>query len=210
MYFLILFCLSPLIIVQGTWRFLSIGHLRDPNKVHERFDDFEAVFWAFLYGASQCYENESQCFTPASIFDEVGLTLIPGGSVATGGWGKLTLLAHISASIRFTSTALNTLIDDIAGMLHGYYGRGDGMTYYKNDGTLGVMNEENRAKLHKKLSDATTWEGLFDQALAQDQGWAQEDVVNKDTDTPESVQTALRNIQMYLQSTTVSLTSANY
>ncbi|KAI0802085.1 hypothetical protein BC629DRAFT_1284578, partial [Irpex lacteus] len=34
---------------EGTWPFMSIGLLEDPNKPHEILDDLEALFWSLLY-----------------------------------------------------------------------------------------------------------------------------------------------------------------
>ncbi|KAI0089433.1 hypothetical protein BDY19DRAFT_1056459 [Irpex rosettiformis] len=102
----------------GTWQFMSVGLLQDPDKPHETLDDFEATFWALVYGGIHYYDNENKGLR-LEIFDERVKHQVR--NVTVGGEGKRNLLSNISNLICFTCAPFNALIIEIAALLDEYY-----------------------------------------------------------------------------------------
>lgn len=95
----------------GTWAFMSIGLLDDPDKLHDVEDDLEAVFWVLLYCALKRFAPPCPSLPISAFADQ--WEDINGRLV--GGYEKLTLLQRrFYKDVEFRSPAFRNMIHDMA------------------------------------------------------------------------------------------------
>ncbi|KAI0089506.1 hypothetical protein BDY19DRAFT_107486 [Irpex rosettiformis] len=105
----------------GTWQFMSIATLEDPEKGHDVLDDYESVFWSLLYGAMH-FIKQLRCEICMDIFNYQGdVELANGTTVIIGGVSKRDALRGIRRKLTFVSAPLTYLVHDMAGVWMEYY-----------------------------------------------------------------------------------------
>ncbi|KAI0804831.1 hypothetical protein BC629DRAFT_1591058 [Irpex lacteus] len=106
----------------GTWQFMSIALLEDPDKPHELIDDLEALFWTLVYAALHRFRHKSRISTRFfhSYWDEQRNDGVLTGR-RIGGDLKREALPDLVCKVTFDCEPLDSLIDDLAIKLNGYY-----------------------------------------------------------------------------------------
>lgn len=100
---------------------MSIGMLQNPNKAHDILDDYESLFWAYLYGAVHGYHHNTDHNIDLKMFDEQ-TTNERRPSVKVGGQTKRAMLPLLAeGGLRFTSSALTDLVKFIAARWNSLY-----------------------------------------------------------------------------------------
>ncbi|KAI0766291.1 hypothetical protein BC629DRAFT_1725485 [Irpex lacteus] len=111
----------------GTWQFMSIAMLRDPRKAQDILDDYESVFWAFLYGAVHGYRHTKRVgtFNITTVFDAENRSR-NHPSIVTGGLEKkFMLLPLLEGGLEFNSSAMNGLVRGMCLQWSDLYGQQD-------------------------------------------------------------------------------------
>ncbi|CAL1710415.1 unnamed protein product [Somion occarium] len=121
----------------GTWQFMSVKLLEDPDKPHEIFDDLESVLWVLLFIAVHHFEHSGTF--DMGVFDY--FISHPGGftgNATTGGQIKRSWLS--GQSVRFECPALNKVIITV----------GDFHNHLLNLANLAKRDPDNKALEEKK------------------------------------------------------------
>lgn len=114
---------------------MSIAMLRDPRKAQDILDDYESVFWAFLYGAVHGYRHTKTAgtFNITTVFDaETRSRNHP--SIVTGGLEKkFMLLPLLEGGLEFNSSAMNRLVRGMCLQWSDLYSRQDMIGVTENE-----------------------------------------------------------------------------
>ncbi|THH33086.1 hypothetical protein EUX98_g1138 [Antrodiella citrinella] len=163
----------------GTWQFLSIGLLENPNKPHTIIDDMESFLWLTVYMGVH-YLPSTYTRGVVNMFDDRNLD---DGHV-DGGAYKKRFLARI-ADQEFECVPLQTLVDDLRSFFKTY---DDGATLNGEKRRKG--NDEQHAAwiaLHNRLiEDPSEILAFFDVALFSDD-WPAFDKLAEDKFPPLSI-----------------------
>lgn len=106
---------------------MSIAMLRDPRKAQDILDDYESVFWAFLYGAVHGYRHTKRVgtFNITTVFDAENRSR-NHPSIVTGGLEKkFMLLPLLEGGLEFNSSAMNGLVRGMCLQWSDLYGQQD-------------------------------------------------------------------------------------
>ncbi|KAI0087092.1 hypothetical protein BDY19DRAFT_995175 [Irpex rosettiformis] len=164
----------------GTWPFMSIAMLRNPDKVHEILDDLEAIFWTFLYATLHRFRHTSTFNIEAfSWWEDEQCDGAPTGRVL-GGQLKNEALPYIPNTVKFACKPLQNLITVLSLALYDYY------NYVNTSSILNAVVDEDptdvdareryetvcafRDRQHALLSKPAFWRKKFDNALKKG-GW---------------------------------------
>lgn len=159
---------------------MSIEVLKNPDKLHEIFDDLESCFWTFLYAALHRFEHKGKfnmdAFTSYELEYKNG---VPTGR-ELGGSAKKEALKDLYKAVQFSCEPLGKLVMTLASALDDYHTSTATMLSKKS---LLKYNPENaRARriydqssetheeLYALLSNPSWWLDQFDDAL-KEEGW---------------------------------------
>ncbi|KAI0087816.1 hypothetical protein BDY19DRAFT_1010668 [Irpex rosettiformis] len=161
----------------GTWPFMSIALLRDPEKPHDILDDLEAHFWTFVYAALHRFKHSGNF--NADFFNdwnkEANAEGQPTGQIVGGG-SKLAALDDIGrGTLMFKCAPLRVLIISLAKTFRKYYIAVGNVGYAKTALLETPQSESAKEEyaaecrvlddLRGRLSNPSYWRNFYKEAL---------------------------------------------
>jgi len=115
-------CGLILLYTQGTWQFMSVAILQDPEKVHDICDDRESAFYVLTWTALR-YGNHDQMHPDrlSRHLERYDYSYPAGKHIKGGELKRLMLCACILSKEVTFNPPLNRLIEDLTAHLHARY-----------------------------------------------------------------------------------------
>jgi hypothetical protein len=191
--------MEKLILLQGTWQFISVARLLDPRSTpHQVSDDLESFFWVLLYQIVRGRDGKKE-FRQAmvDVFDQYESVK---GNRSRGGKGKLSVLGGTELKRRVImgltyKTPCSAMIEELRALFNDFYLH---VSYQKSSQPeveamyAKMMDEDPQVqKARKKLQSSETFLAILEKHL--NSGWDVNDDGSLDASDPLRDHSASRN-----------------
>ncbi|CAL1700316.1 unnamed protein product [Somion occarium] len=156
----------------GTWQFISMALLQEPDKSHEVRDDLESCFWVLLYVSLHYFKHNGRDVSfSLGFFDEIKERKVAGEAQyqSFGGNLKASLLGGKELdAVHWECGPLDQLIHTLARLWK--------MAHVLDDDVVSLMGGSQRDILLSALDKVSIVLDMFDTALASE-GWKDKDAI---------------------------------